>query len=350
MRRRAGVFPLKDLQDYTKAYEALSTNPALRYGYDDRLMDFPGDTSNWVRKIYGAWETHIIHCGTRLILYALESKVCPTSDAKAFGRVAKLLTKSQRAPNKPYAWWVQYKDDLSCLLNLERWKDKSEEEGTGLIETVSGFKLINEAPKLSAKDYELVKTDFTKAVRLIEGSGVIHASNLSYGNCIIVPEIEKASVLAFYRIKDDSLYLKSKTKDRASLIQTIIHEIGHRLWFRFLDEQQRKSWKAWHQQCLSARAEITMPAVGDVFTIPVRGYGTNPIVTKVFADRYYLNGEEVKFFPGKVIREYLKTLANFPSNYASVSAEENFSESFAFYCMGTLKDTHRDNFKTLFGR
>lgn len=309
-----------------------------------------GDESAVIKRIYGNRAVLLMNVGSRIINHVLAEKVIPAADAKRFEKAAKALTGASRAPNKPYAWWIKNKDALSVLIDADRWKDKNEIEDTGLIQKVKGFDVLNQAPKLKEKDYDTIVEDFKKAMTLIERSGVSHSKSLFYGNCILTPEISRKNVLAYYALKEDAIYLKPSTKDRADMVQTIIHEIGHRLWNKFLSAEDKDSWKAWHRACEYTRVDIKMPSVGDTLPVKVNKIPDYPIVTKIIGDQFYLNDSDNAYLTFKQIYPYYQTKAKFPSLYSTTSAEEHFCEAFAFYCLGDLKDKHLLNFESNFKR
>lgn len=337
---------------YTRLYADLTT-PEMIHRYPEETVTkllTAGDGHYLVKAYYGRYLIPLINTGSKIVHYVLAEKVIPAAESKKFEKAAKALTGVARVPNKPYAWWLKNKEDLAVLIDADRWKDKDAAEDTGLVLKVKGFDIINQAPKLKEKDYDLIIEDFKKAITMIDRSGVVHSKSLYYGNCIISPEIDKKNVLAFYSIKQDALYLKPSTKERANMVQTIIHEVGHRLWNKFLSAEDKSIWKKWHMSCEFARVDVAMPSVGD--TLPVKvGRGKDyPIVSRIEGDKFYLEGSGDRFVTFKQLYPYYQNSAKFPSTYSATNEEEHFCEAFSFYCLGTLQGKHVLNFEALFKR
>jgi hypothetical protein len=284
---------------YARLYDELLNPSKITRGPEDALKSHleRGDESASIRRIYGSHIVLLLRVGSRIVHHVLAEKVIPAAEAKRFEKAAKALTGASRAPNKPYAWWLKNKDALSVLIDADRWKDKDDTEDTGLIQKVRGFDILNQAPSLKEKDYDIIVEDFKKAMTLIERSGVIHSNSVFYGNCVISPEISKKNVLAFYTLKEDAIYLKPSTKDRGDRVKTIIHEIGHRIWYKFLSSEIKDSWAKWHIACEYTRVDIKMPSVGDTLPFKISGNKDFPVVTKIEGDRFYTDNDEKSYLP-----------------------------------------------------
>jgi len=337
-----------DMLKYAQYYEDLA-NPFASYPNADEIrasVETLGDRSIHIKALFNRKVWPLIVWANEIVGYILISKVIPAQHLKAFTRLSKVVTKVTRAPNKPYAWWVKNGEDLACLIDMERWKDKDEVEDIGLVQKIKGFTIINEAPKLKEQDFEGILTEFKQALTLMERSSVIHAKDLFYGDCVVITDLHQKSVLAWYSVNQDAIYIKgSKGLDR---VHTIIHELGHRLWFKFLTAQQKKDWTTWHYKCAYAKKDVTLPQVGDELPFPIRGIKGKPKVIKIEAGNYFVT--ETGFMSLSQIISFYRSIALFPSQYASTDAEEHFSEAFAFYCEGSLKDEHLANFDFMFKR
>jgi len=115
---------------------------------------------------------------------------------------------------------------------------------------------------------------------------------LSYGIVEIKNDLPP-KVLADYNPKNDSMRVKSDSSD-GRIYHCFIHELGHRLWFRLMSKAQRNSVEDRYETMKRNGSEVD--------------YGFR-------AD----DGSDM-----------------FPSEYATTSVEEFFSECFAYWRAGEL--------------
>jgi len=124
---------------------------------------------------------------------------------------------------------------------------------------------------------------------------------LLYGPVLLVMKHQFAAVMtdkdstaALYQRSKDRLWIDALAADRREAAERITHELGHRLWFRFLSEEQREAWtRDWNR----------------------RKHGGLSFVTR----------------------------------YASTLPQEDFAEVFAFWCGNKLPREHESRLKRVLG-
>ena len=97
---------------------------------------------------------------------------------------------------------------------------------------------------------------------------------------------------AYYHHQSDVMYIPYPSRDDRDLVERTLHEMGHRLWNKFMDYDQRDTWEeSW---------------------------------------------KALKSSGG-----------SFPTAYASKHHEEDFSESFALWTLGRLPKEHQDRLRAV---
>lgn len=105
---------------------------------------------------------------------------------------------------------------------------KSKKAGPFTIVNTGGFdeETMDEAAKVTATAAELLHR---------KGLGKV-----CYGEVLLSNTLSKSTVLAFYLVKNDEMFVRANLKGKQhDAVATIIHELGHRLQFKFLPSKQR---------------------------------------------------------------------------------------------------------------
>lgn len=152
------------------------------------------------------------------------------------------------------------------------------------------FRVVN-AGDFDSRVMRIAVDQAAEAARLVAGFGY---SGVCYGDVYVVRSLGKKSMLAFYSNSEDRLYIKAQSALGGREVQTaaIVHELGHRLHRRFLDEgKMEQLFRRW-------------------------------------SDDYFMKGSSAE------------DPTPFPSHYARTSADEMVAEIFREVVAGTPSDFH----------
>ena len=154
--------------------------------------------------------------------------------------ISSLSTKSKSAWQK----WYEYSNEVTGLIRT------FDVEVEGTID-VAGFHLVLYRMGLAEWDPETIdrlKWVMGEAAKLLKKRGL---GALVYGNVFVYPGARipgTSGGMAWYRRSDDvmtvaagsSIFIK-KTPRR--VLQTVIHELGHRAYYRLMGTRSRKAWE-----------------------------------------------------------------------------------------------------------
>jgi hypothetical protein len=200
--------------------------------------------------------------------------------------------------------------------------------------------------------------------RVSEASALLAAKGLErvlYGDIHVTNTIHRsARVLAFYRLEDDSLFVRANVKrdDHEQAVDTIVHELAHRLHYKFLREERKKPgevfealvWQPHSEadreifdvyrriktQDVNEKYGTTLPKVGSTISDGKAEYTVTGIRGRRILIRFMHQGHMVDGFIS--LKNYLAVAGKsaFVSRYASTKPEENFAEMVVAYCRNRL--------------
>lgn len=239
-------------------------------------------------------------------------------------------------------------------------KEPSAEGSDGTIRKLrAGSFELNNTGGFPTAEVEATAEVVEKAEKLLRDVGL---GKVCYGEVQLSNQVARAKTLAFYDPSADEMFVRVDKRVKAyDLLETFVHELGHRLHFKFLKSKEREIRTLYRQiQNLSeknfedALSQIT-PSAGDTF--PYKG--DTLVVESVDGFRrqvkMVLQGEE-KTSPKFTIplEAYARTkgllptgMIGFVTPYAKKNHEENFAEMLAFYAMGKLSPAHIELFEPL---
>lgn len=209
------------------------------------------------------------------------------------------------------------------------------------------FKIINKYG-FRAEEYSEPLQLLDLAVSKLEGAGL---RSLAYG----LVYLEKASGYAgIYHSSDDTIGLNVEAKNRFSSLYTVIHEFGHRYWYKNLSsaqrdayedvyargrvltvEQRQEMWQALKEagfQPVKATRLLRNPALVDRFLaywqerVKSTGWTSKDLV----AHPEYI---ERNFLSPNVKYVYLDLPIITVSDYAKTNVKEDFAENFAHHVL-----------------
>jgi hypothetical protein len=266
------------------------------------------------------------------------------AQAKVITDLAKLLDKSHlRVPSKNIeALATFYLKTMLTLIKgfdvmlavVRRPPHEVSERLEDTLIPVGSFKMKN-VGDFKPKALDLVGKAILGAERGLRAKGL---GKVCYGDIQIVKSVSgKSSVLAFYRIADDSLFIRGNVRDRSALQNTITHELAHRLDYKFLSSKKRDIDALYAELKNSASNKFNSaewPGKGSEIEVDGR---------KFVVDGYAPNGKLIvsegtnKFTMGYQGVFHLMN-PTFVTPYAATDPRENFAEMINYYCQGKLPE------------
>lgn len=275
--------------------------------------------------------------------HILRDREIPKSDLKKVERALRVFLKMSRAPNKPGTWWHKNRTHIQTILRTQTYPTRDDDDQR-LSFDLQGFTVYN---TIQAEGQELddIHQIIEKSVKKMKASRIPVVPKLLYGPLNIVGKINKANWLAWYHPGRDDVAVKTRIQVGTEAIHSLIHELGHRWWHKFLEKDIKSRWRTHHTRLSFKKTDYPMPDVGEEIGIPFKGDKIYH-VARVENDNYFIQEVEGSYVKGKDIRKFMRR-RNFPTAYASTDHEEHFCESFAMYCMGTLPDEHVEAFELI---
>jgi len=288
----------------------------------------------------------VITVGRSLAQIIAEQKSIPRGESKKFELASRLFISARRFPRDLQKWIAKNQKHIDYLARAVSWGEKSDSAQEDEVFTHGSFTVHN-VQQLDGKKLDNAKKLISQAESKIRSSQIPNVSSVLYGDLFLVGRIEGKKVVAWYYPESDQIHLRTLLRVRTNEVLTLIHELGHRYWRRFLNAEVKREWLSHHNQISDGRAVI--PSVGDTIPVKIKGFRGNPTVTRIENSNYYLNDtkgyltfRQVYNLMTKLARE-----ANYPSQYASTDPEEHFCESFAMYALGTLSEEHVEAFERI---
>jgi len=297
-----------------------------------------------------------------LFLALLQKYEIPTSLRKKVEAAAKFWDKTRLGDSKKGDEVGGFKKTLQIYRDhfvlakavVSQAVDRSTAEPGAVKTWASGpFRLLNTGG-FDDKTMEDCAQVVEKATQLLKAKGL---GKVCYGDIMISNAIGRSSrILAFYMPGKDEMFVRANLKNvKADAVQTVIHELAHRLQAKFLSGKQRqinmmyqiidrksKDSDREKLQAILDNPEL-QPKPGDRVT---NSKGLTYEVDKVIYDEV-----QVHLVDEPKVRGRLKLLgyvqmkgidvniperSGFVTHYAGKDADENFAEMVAFYCLDKL--------------
>jgi hypothetical protein len=281
----------------------------------------------------------LIHAARQLSEWVLQTRMIPAGKAKPVEMAARSVQSMARAPQDIPDWYEKNAARLNLLLEAASWPEKSGEgEAASQVVTVGPFKVHNTIGA-DEKQFKEIQGLVENAARSL--STTRDFGNVLYGDVYVVGQLRQSHTLAWYKIQSDDVYVRSLAKKGGDDLHSLIHELGHRYWFKFATSDQKRNVNALFMDLGTAPPPtVTRPTVGDELPVSVKGAkGTKFIIVK--DDGMYFTTEPKGTFPVREVMRLLtqraKGTETFPSQYSMTDSSEFFAECFAFYTLGRLK-------------
>lgn len=217
------------------------------------------------------------------------------------------------------------------------------------------FRVVNTGD-FDSKTMARAHTMVERAAELVNAAGF---GEVCYGDAYITQRLKREVVLAFYMQTEDRMYVRAKPKkgEDALEVETIVHELGHRLDTMFLTKEgQRLNERVYgdfrHRLEVSKIANPLDVREGYEF---VDSLGRKYVVDQVLGlyEVHYHRVED-PCYKGKMAWKAFQVSEGarmeddpFPTHYARKDATEMFAELFLVYVMGRATAEQREVFERI---
>ena len=222
-----------------------------------------------------------------------------------------------------------------------------------ICKAAGGFRIVN-AGGFNDQVMSTVSDVICEASEKLTKAGL---DAVIYGDINVVGSITGSKkLLAHYDIDRDEVFVRANLRGRTGpAVRTIIHELAHRLEFKFfVDRIVPKGRRASHQcvrelyeKLADEYDEMVREAVWDKSNWPKAGdmvegkWRVKDVAvrgTKLVVNFESLDGKRTAYAPMDVVlrAEKIPPTKVFVSNYARTDPSENFAEMIVAFCMGSL--------------
>lgn len=289
----------------------------------------------------------LINRGVTLSYAVLGSKKIPAGWEKKLELSIRVLMSAKKTPTDTVAWYDKNLANLHFLHNAATtWVEKSEDDAEDNEKFQIGPFIVHNTIGLTGDDLEGIKNALSKASVLIKASNVPDISKVLYGDVMVVGKLQKANVVAFYSIKEDTVFVRPFKNAGSDELFNTIHELGHRYIERFIDKSVWLQWRRYHARVAWQHGDIpVIPGVGESLPFKIKGVKGDPVVVRIEENRYYFS--DSGYMNKSRIMEIMTRDAAYPTPYSAVSPDEHFCDALALKAMGKLKEPHLSAFKTI---
>lgn len=279
----------------------------------------------------------VVNTGRVMAEWAIQTRTIPSGQTKALELAARLMTLA-RVPSNIVQWYETNRPKLNFLLETLTWGEKSSGPSGGLeLTTVGPFKVHN---TIGAKEKQFKELQGLVKAAVKAITPVMDFKKVLYGDVFVVGQLRQSRTLAWYSPSEDEVYLRNLAKKGIDDLASLIHELGHRYWFKFATANQKRNITALYSKLGwdARRVEVPVLKAGELLPVNLRGELTPRRITKVTPLFYELgSGISVRI---SAVEGILKRKAVegklFPSGYSMKDDVEFFAECFSFYVLGRL--------------
>lgn len=323
-------------EGFTKVVKVMQKQARLEGMSDADLNDLILGLSAYASKLLGyksktIWQTLV--AGTYNFLDEISyRREIPASKMRAYQTLYKMVNGNKRFPKDFHKWAEEYFRLMSQIGDWGRWPAKTEENAV----KVGPFTVHNLAG-MSEDKFSQFLTIIEIAWKKAKAIKIPGFQRALYGHITLTGNVAPAHHLAWYNIKDDTVYVITSKRGRSpkDFAQSIIHELGHRYLWKFADKEKTKLWKQYHYRVDGGfDVKVAMPNVGEeVDVFKVKGTKKPLVITKLEGPSYTAEDEFGEQYRISVRNMYdalqrkVKLTQAFPTPYSSVSPEEHFCES-----------------------
>lgn len=321
--------PAAMMQDYKDALSALHKTMA-----EERVRDPRPNKYIIQHKL-----NPVVVRGRDVAEWALQTRAIPAGKSKALELVARLFG-MKRFPTDLVKWYDTNKDRLDFLATVGAWKERSVTEEGGLDVASAGAFKVHNTIGADEKKFEEIKGLVASATKAL--TTTLDFKKVLYGDVFVVGQLKQSNTLAWYSVREDDVYLRSLAKKGIDDLSSLVHELGHRYWFKFASQAQKDAITNLYFDLGRKRFEVKVerPKVGEPLPVPLSGNrNEKPIITKDTGLTFELStGGYVKADQLlKILEQQALAKGVFPSAYSMKNNEEFFAECFAHYTLGKMK-------------
>lgn len=300
---------------------------------------------------------------------------------KAFQKAMADFKRTMQKPpfsEKVFDWIEKRLPSMQLLFEAINWpaKQVSDDPSQGLTFRIGPFVVHN----LAEADTDNLSRALLDCAEVIKSSGVNGFEKVLYGDVYFVRDFQSGAghnVLASYNSFRDIVLVKvfSGTRGKAKALaefanseyrvrHSIIHELGHRFWFKVLTDKQRAAWVQRHQSVQGTHDQMLKDLRASAKDlIKVNTYLPSDITYKgapIFVQEVIGQSSVralVEGLPGGntmlrldydglvnqiVQRKTREMTMAFPTEYAAKNHEEHFAEAVALLAQKKLAGGHEE--------
>jgi len=274
--------------------------------------------------------TSLIATGRKLATWGVDTRDIPRGEEKFFEIAARTFLTIRKMPTDPLVWFERHRGWAEYLLKVAGWPERV--IGTSQVEAVGPLRVHNTIGA-DAQRFSEILALVGEANRVL--SETLDFSKTLYGDVYFVGQLQKASAVAWYSLKEDKVYVRPLERKGLDDLESLLHELGHRYWYRVMDKTRREAIsQIWFDLRSGSKVVVPPIRVGDPFPIPVQGHRVRPHVVGVDAMNYRLStgGLVSRRSADEVVKRNL-VRGRFPSLYSMKDITEFFAECFAFFVL-----------------
>lgn len=276
----------------------------------------------------------VFNAARPLVEWVLQTRSIPPGKAKGIEMVARLFEK--KIPKGIAPWYEKNKDRFPLLLEAAEWPERSSESE---IAKAGPFTVHNTIGATSEQFKEIVGL-VDQADRALH---VLDFKKVAYGDVFVVGQLKQTRTVAWYNIAEDDVYVRSQAKKGIDDLRYLLHELGHRYWFKFMPVTGKALIYKLYGDLKYARVPVELPKVGEPIPMEFWEEPNPPTVTKIdHKFIYFSDGKGIKI---DAYRKFVQIDAVFPSRYSATNEAEFFAECFAFFALGQLKPELKERFE-----
>lgn len=355
---------IKMMESRLPPEDVLMAQKLSEQGKDNKDEDFLTGVSRLAmraRAVLSVYQDSIRNAGSPLFLQLVQLPGLAGPLRKKLEAGARFFNKSTRPPKVYNAVLDAYLAYLATVWGYvgaaQTAIDSAQAAGPAAEEAlteVEGFVLVN-AGGFDANVMATVAKVVAEAARVVRSHGF---GSLCYGNVVVTNTLSRSTVLAFYEVKNDTMYVRANLKTGSAALETVVHELGHRYETKKTTEQKVNSlYRHYSQQERYSGDDWTKglePAVGEIMKDKNGEYKVVDLKWDSRMKRRVLLENVSTGSPASISLEgYLKAKGltkkpedrGFVSDYAGKNASENFAEMFTHYCFGKLGEANLARFK-----
>lgn len=312
-------------------------------------------------------------------------RAVPRGRAPEYERALKVVHGRSKPPREPFDLILRNKRQFALLRDMLDWPERGGAERHDIAASLQ--ETLDEPPFIIHNTIQArgpVLAEMLDVVRsaVARVRAFPKLASVLYGDVYFVGDIAKEAHRAWYTIQTDIVSLRpehsakqaqkyqhSGTLQRHWQIEipappenngathSLIHELGHRYWFKMLTKAQQAEWTLYYRQIGRTRIAAEAVGVGDnVGGYYFVRYGVH-ITQGPRGARRADHGAFVTLEPDTDKQVFIKfsrwqdllSSLGYPTWYASTAATEAFPEFFALYITGRLPDQFRAPFERIVG-